>query len=144
MGADDEDLAARCGPQVLLHGQHGLDGQNSQLQHLGLVAAPRTVCGGRATREELAFGERERRKRKHATSETWFFTPGLLIGESDTVVLVVMLFRRDADCHSVLRNERHLKKQKGSFAFVRPGNGGGVAIDGFRSLGCEYRWAARH
>lgn len=32
VGADDEDLSTRRGPEVLLHSQHGLHREHSQLQ----------------------------------------------------------------------------------------------------------------
>ena len=43
-GADDEDVSPAGHPHVLLHRQHGLDGQHPQVQHAGLLPAPQAVC----------------------------------------------------------------------------------------------------
>lgn len=47
VGADDEDLAPRWSPEVVFHSQHGLDRQDSQLQHSGLFTAPQALCGNK-------------------------------------------------------------------------------------------------
>ena len=54
MGADDEDVSPAGDPHMLLHGQHGLDGQHPQAEHAGLLPAPQAVCrGGDITKETL-------------------------------------------------------------------------------------------